>query len=515
MEAVLIANRDSLADPDFRRHLAEIQWKRFYVALVDRDGHFELAALPQGQKPLCQAEISLDTLFPTNPVRSRPPLLDPTHSTDLPLILNVEPFPFLLPVVGRIQSSLPLKSGGGLAVLNDRRLMRWDRPRRGAATLVQQLPPGRVLWTGTTDNDEKVHVLKLKTGSGTASLTTWYESADESKTIEFAAPKFLPREVYERDGILFMLSANEASAWEIGGAHFVGNIRLLPSAASFINGRFYRTPGGEWGFLAREGQTLRLTHISIPDPLKGAALAAVFDREGYQESGPWMITRDGRIYSGNGACISNFGIRVSRAHISRDGHKILLIGEDGKNVRLVDLHHGIARTINFPHRRAMNTDAPGLVETVAIPPTCAMRVKFTEIAVTRQREIMLRSNKGAWSMISPAGDTLRLAPVPAGESLAMFISKFERILTPPELNVRLKLAMLPNGSRAWLDDRGLLHLKPGDRTKPEVSVVLTDGTTAAGSSDGIICGNPFFLPGKANAGVAALMQRIEACCPVV
>jgi hypothetical protein len=514
MEAVLIANRDSISDPDFRRHLADIQWKRFYIATVDRDGHFELVALPQGQKPVCQAEISLDALFPAGPARPGSRLLDPAHSGDLPLILNVEPFPFLLPVVGRIQSSLPLKAGGGMAVLQDGRLMRWDGPRRGAATLVQRLPHGRVLWVGTSEDEANVHVLKLITASGEASLTTWNAATNDSKTVEFTLSRSLPREVYARDGVLFVLSETEASAWELKDARFISKVRLL-SPARFTNGRFYRGPRGEWGFLANDGGTLRLTHLSIPDPLKNAELAAVFDREGYHESGPWMITRDGRIYSGNGTCISNLGIRVSHAHISRDGHKILLMGEDEKSFRLVDLQHGIARPITFPHRRAMYADAPGLVETVAVPPTCSMRLKFTEIAVLRDQEIMLRSGKGGWSVISMAGNTLRLSPTPATEALAVFISKFERIPTPPELNVRLKVATLPNGSRAWLDDRGLLHLKPGDKTKPEVSLTLTDGPMAAGSSDGLICGNPFFLPREANGNAAQILQRVEACCPLV
>src|SRR5262249_9633785 len=160
----------------------------------------------------------------------------------------------------RIQTSVPIKPTGGVVALQDGRLMRWDQQRRGAATLMQRLPRGRVLWLGTSDDNKNVHVLKLITASGQASLTTRHETTGESTTVEFASSRLLPREVYARNGVLFVLSDTEVSAWELDGARFVGKVRLLPPAR-FTNGRFYKGPRGEWGFLTNDGGSLRLTHL--------------------------------------------------------------------------------------------------------------------------------------------------------------------------------------------------------------------------------------------------------------
>jgi hypothetical protein len=83
-----------------------------------------------------------------------------------------------------------------------------------------------------------------------------------------------------------------------------------------------------------------------------------------------------------------------------------------------------------------------------------------------------------------------------------------------EHNFRLKVASWPDGSKAWLDSRGLLHLKRGNSTNPEVSLVLTDGPLAAWSSDGKICGPDFFLRKPALDEASTLMTRIELFCPI-
>ncbi|MBT1686775.1 hypothetical protein [Dawidia soli] len=52
----------------------------------------------------------------------------------------------------------------------------------------------------------------------------------------------------------------------------------------------------------------------------------------------------------------------------------------------------------------------------------------------------------------------------------------------------------PNGSRAYGDSRGLLHLESGKAGIPAVTLVLTlDPSVTCWSSDGYVCGSPYFI----------------------
>jgi len=64
--------------------------------------------------------------------------------------------------------------------------------------------------------------------------------------------------------------------------------------------------------------------------------------------------------------------------------------------------------------------------------------------------------------------------------------------------IKFKKKVWPDGSIALLDNRGLLHLKSSDDKIPQIAILLIlQRTTAAWSSDGIVCGSHFFI-GKEN-----------------
>ena len=57
----------------------------------------------------------------------------------------------------------------------------------------------------------------------------------------------------------------------------------------------------------------------------------------------------------------------------------------------------------------------------------------------------------------------------------------------------LSIARFPDGTAAWLDGRGLLHLQSSDPALPEVTLVLSETSLAAWLSDGRPCGPAYFL----------------------
>ena len=78
----------------------------------------------------------------------------------------------------------------------------------------------------------------------------------------------------------------------------------------------------------------------------------------------------------------------------------------------------------------------------------------------------------------------------------------------PEVNVSMRYAEWPDGSRAFLDECGLLHLQSSKRSMPEVTFALAESTSMpVWASDGRKVGPPYFVgdhkSGAADAAIIA------------
>ena len=80
------------------------------------------------------------------------------------------------------------------------------------------------------------------------------------------------------------------------------------------------------------------------------------------------------------------------------------------------------------------------------------------------------------------------------DSLLHFDS-LRRCLLPSDRRYSLRVAKTRDGSRIYVDSRGMLHLRSANLSIPELSfVVLDDGQLACWSSDGTLVG-PRYLVG--------------------
>jgi hypothetical protein len=70
---------------------------------------------------------------------------------------------------------------------------------------------------------------------------------------------------------------------------------------------------------------------------------------------------------------------------------------------------------------------------------------------------------------------------------------------PRGIGFKLKVATWDDGSRAFLDSRGLLHLQSSDRAVREASIVLTDHELSGWCSDGRLWGSPYFIGSRDSA----------------
>jgi hypothetical protein len=99
-QSVLITHRDALADPEFRRALADHPASLGFIATVDGAGKFELHAMPLAHRaPLCEADLDLAEVFGE---RIAIPVIKTEVDLNLPAIFGVSPFPFLMPLSGSV-----------------------------------------------------------------------------------------------------------------------------------------------------------------------------------------------------------------------------------------------------------------------------------------------------------------------------------------------------------------------------------------------------------------------------
>ena len=75
------------------------------------------------------------------------------------------------------------------------------------------------------------------------------------------------------------------------------------------------------------------------------------------------------------------------------------------------------------------------------------------------------------------------------------------------------MAAWDDGSRAWLDSRGMLHLRSADPDVPEVTLVLGGDDLAGWASDGSVFGHRYYVGDVALADAAhfdGLVRRFTA-----
>ncbi|MDB6113052.1 MAG: hypothetical protein JWR69_4802, partial [Pedosphaera sp.] len=505
VETVLVTQRDTLDDPDFQLRLREVTSQAFYIASVDRDGSFEMFLHPHRHSLLCQAVISLESLFskpnqPSAPLRDKP--LDP----NLPLIFSIRPFPFLLPIVGKMQKAIRYSKEGGIAVMRDRRLLRWESNTQGAELLVSDLPKGNTLWLGTTEDGRKIHVLKQRGNQPLALLTTWDSVTGSLRTQELPLPDSENTQVLAQGGLLYLIARQMITAFDMDSGAPLGKL-LNPDPRLHSHGRFFSQPNGSWAFLTYNGEQLHFEPLTLDPRVAQADVLALFDREGFE--GPWALTKKGEVFSNTGERQINLGRLIHHYEISPEGDRLLVPGiGDSPNNQLIDLRNNRCSFMSKSEsRRAFNPQI--------IPPTTSLRVRFDAVLLTAARGLWLRDIKGVWWCLTESdGHTLRLIEIKPDAREVAAARKFERTIIPAEHPFTLKVVTWPDGRRVWLDSRGLLHLRSADASEPEISLVLSDGFMAAWSSDGRMAGSSFFIPpGSETISPLAMLEKIYAISP--
>jgi hypothetical protein len=503
LDAVIVTSEDVAADHDFQRALAALPLPPLLLATVSREGRFRLVSHGRrGGKLLGEATLDLEKLL-TQPARHAP-LIDPTMPTALPAILSVRPFPLLL----SHQPFEPAKAwksplGGVLSISKDRSLFHWRDAKHGARLLSEKAPRGAVHWTGMSPAGVSLAVVGLLQQNA---LWLVRVTDDECEFIALDLQGERPLAVCGHAGVVFAIYRERLDVFDTIGGRKVHTMAF--TAGQWRRDRFFSN-AEQWYALSHDG------FKPVFEPLLHKAqrheahtLLTFVDVPGLE--GPVGITDYGITFRASDepqtrATHNPHGLPypVRLAAVSRSGNAVVLSDASGRDFREISLCDGQVKNVHDNLQNWLDVDSFGLGKFVRLQP---VRNRFSTIFVDSAGRLGLVSRKSE-SLISLAADgqlvmTSRRAETPDKR----FVAAFHHVPAPQGAGYTLQAAKWHDGSTAWLDSRGMLHLKSSDLSLPEVTLVLRDGALAGWTTEGRTFGMAYFA-GEARLGTEADAYR--------
>jgi hypothetical protein len=196
------------------------------------------------------------------------------------------------------------------------------------------------------------------------------------------------------------------------------------------------------------------------------------------------------------------------AAVSADGQRVLLSPEPGSIGIMaaswhLDLQKGTTR--RTPHRAPTIALASDLLAGIS---NRILRHRFSSILVDDHGNLTLQACTGrshCHIALDAAGRQLSLVTRPAAAVGGRYAS-FVDSPAPPGTGYRLSVATWRDGSRAYLDSRGLLHLRSSDSAVPELTLVLTEGTMAGWCADRGLFGPAYFTGTESGIDAGAVYE---------
>lgn len=542
VEIVIVTHASVLADPEFRAALIAVNRassnsagggrRGVSVFTVTRDGQLQSHEVGvHGPRLLRQAavdlaELGLDQVGSSEAFRAPRSAVgsgQPTSRDRMPVLMDADPFPLLLPVgMGWYRSYAD--DSRIVVVTRDGRLMNWSRPEYGARQLDQSVPSGTAV--GIDVREDVVRVL-LETNRrwqlysydlarGNSELVELAREGASARTVHFASPDLI-LVVTEREILHFDVPSGARTRSE-----------LLPPGVVWRFGRFFENQSGRWSCLPPPGQAVpefgAAVLMALPE-LDDVDVVRVFDRAG---RGPWVVKAGGKCFGlESGEEVNTpieHGLLQAVIGVSNDGSRIMFADQrqDGEPL-IVNLVTGEVRSGGGSQFEALH---PLASEIGSHRPSVHRRF----VAVDRHLRLVTRNgSRTRYIWPGKEGGPAGLEFDPHGQfpgPTELLTSEIEagarggfrdfQPVTNPATGRRLSVARWPNGSAIFLDPRGLLHLVSADPLLPEVTLVLTVNCVAGYSTRGGGFGTDYFsgprastAPGEKAFGVAEARRQVE------
>ncbi len=491
VDCVVITHSAVVADRQFRDVMRQNSESEFFLATVDGLGNFVLRAHNAGgSRELQHARLDLEKLLSGGSEISGADLLR-NRSASLPLILRQTDFPLLLAMPIKPQNTVFDPKAGLVGYTKSGILAHWTNSNSGARMLSDVLPSGVVSWS-EIDAERQLAWLLIPRADRSAELVTAnLESGETSQTrINHGLERIY--HTFRLEETLVLAGDEALSGHQLQDGRKVISQRVGRCVRGC--GRFLKI-GATWFAVGVRVEQFELT--AVPD-LPGFTSELVWESSDW--SAPLAMSFDLSVFClldpPEPVCPPVPASFVSRVRMSSDGTRLSIRAKPKglNNVErqyLVDIRRGEVKEV------AGEIDArlePGATEILRRSQN--VRNRYSSVGVTPGGSLLVKS-RGEDHQLTIPGGIPRLQWVKpniyASSNSRECWEDFE--LAPPPSGARFRLfkAAWPDGSAAYLDQRGLLHLKSSDSTIPEVSLVMKDGMVSAWASTGEYLGNSYFI----------------------
>ncbi len=517
-DVILVTSESVLADREFQESMREFGEAIGFIATVSRTGTFQLLErTPHGTRVLREAEFDIEKLF-AKTEHPAVPLIDPHVPADLPAILALRPFPLRLSHNFIPQQTWRVQHHGVLSITNDRRLMHWDDPKRGGQQIADRLPSRKLLWSQTRAEQGFASFVV----GNNSKPRLWLGVAD----LEMRRCEFHPLEtsdshvvaVCDHAGFLFVIHRNEIDICDMTTGRRIHSV-ITPPGVNWIHGRYFAeiffTGVSRYKALSYDGIEPQFEEV----PTGAHRPLMVFDAEGIQ--GPvGLVTHDGhRVGLSNQEgevlylplvpfhALRELVAPISVVAVSSTGTRVVVKHQWNKNAfqetAVIDV---LNRTVMPVYGDPYSALDPEIWKWVH-PRNYRNRIR----GIARHGQGLLLQTSAHEFLSLSFDDELsrfRMAPIAINRNQVTPLRQFEPIPGPPGVEYKLQMAEWTDGSRAFLDSRGLLHLKSSDPNVPEVSFVLTAGAVSGWCANGELWGDEFYTGQKSSKNLSIDLKNL-------
>ena len=537
-DAIVITSDDVLSDSEFQRDLAAVNPPHCYLIGLNRAGDFQLWSRGgRGTKLLTSLKLDLDQLLAA-PARPQTKLIDAQLDPDLPAIFHALPFPLRLPhhqirnstrevvwsvrlpadhqTLQRIPASprepvmttsdtFPVLTAYGVMILTrDRVLTFFDQPQRGGVQIATDVPFGTVVWSGSSADDHLCYALIYRAADPALYLLVINVVLNKLVTTVRLASDHLTSKsevlgATSQLGVLIVVFRTRVDVFQMEDGSLLDQMDI-GSRLRWTGSRFFYDEKGPakqgWFGASFDGNKLRLEPIRLRGPELTGQILALFDRRGLD--GPFAILI--RNYGGNRPIsIVNLSNQTEwdwPATTSDPVHKVIDIDHAGHRLLMGPSTMQFKRQVVDLNLQSQQ-DVSGHLTSLAMWDLSRMNVggslmhRFTRVHVSIDRKLVLTSKSQTnWQLEIQRG-SLVMTKVPLGQT-RYAMAAFEQARHPYR-GCSMLVAAWPDGSLAYVDSRGLLHLQSSDKTIPEATIVLNEFATATWTSAGQTSGGIYYV----------------------
>ncbi|MBL8814047.1 MAG: hypothetical protein JNM43_28020 [Planctomycetaceae bacterium] len=515
-EPVLITTRDALEMPGFRQKLDQAWSGDVWLIIAERDGKLEvLQKTRQGMSIHRRVQLPLAEILSE---REAERLQNEEQLDDLPAIFRCRPFPLLLQheaLTGRTWRWEQYT----IAITNDGRLMLWRFEGKGARQISEFLPIGPQHSCFVLKKDTQlfcVLCVQPETSVGTAIEVDYTTLNVTIKAVEIDLSHVTDVTCGDYGVYLFGNKNSTATYCCELDLHsgIVSQAVQLPTGVAWRRGRVVRigaefhvvcltSTGDSNTLLSQDSANVICTLQKLPPVLQRGTEVVEYI------NGHYAYLDRGVLYDAAGKTPAEIlkeeeGV-VVRQIVATDGEgKVEVKTEHDEHPTILDLKD--RKVLSLGSRTSLDLRSFNHRLAISRIERRTPHYRFGFIATdgkslwvenARREYIIEHVTSGA-----PRGIRLRRS----GNRIEGEHQKFEAmtagLLSTPEMHI----AQWPDGGTAWLDFRGLLHLRSSDPSLAEVTLTLRDGWLAGWTSTGKLFGDDYHFDADSQSKG---MQRID------